>query len=112
MDKSLYKKLPGSTNAQELMHSQYYMCGATNQSILTGLENLLLFVISLEVDYENKIVELYGTIKPSQGKRSKGAGVNDCRPSDTTEVLLKNQSSKNSNKDNGNLKKSTETESS
>jgi hypothetical protein len=37
MDEGLYKKLPGSTNAQESMHSQYYMCGATNQSIITGI---------------------------------------------------------------------------
>ena len=26
-----------STNAQESMHSQYYMCGTTNQSIITGI---------------------------------------------------------------------------
>ncbi|CAJ0635508.1 9718_t:CDS:2 [Entrophospora sp. SA101] len=71
------------------------------------------------VDYENKskghslkygeeerwkkVAELYGTTKSSKGKRSKGAGVNDRRPPDTTEALLKNQSSKNIDKDNGDL---------
>jgi len=78
--------------------------------------------MSLEVDYENKskghslkygeeerwkkVAELYGTTKPSRGKRSKGAGVNDCRPSDTTEAILKSKSSNdNKNLDVGNRKK-------
>src|SRR5690348_10543197 len=72
--------------------------------------------MSLEVDYEDKskghslkygeeerwkkVAELYGTTKPSRGKRSKGAGVNDRRPPDTTVALLKNQSSNNDNRNN------------
>jgi len=87
-----------------------------------GLENLLLFVIALEVDYENKskghslkyghdepwkkVAELYGTTKSSRGKKSKGAGVNDRRPPDTAEAILKNKSSNdNKNLDVSNHKK-------
>jgi hypothetical protein len=37
MNESLYKQLPSSINAQESMHSRYYMCGAISQSIITGI---------------------------------------------------------------------------
>jgi len=77
-----------------------------------GIENLLLFVISLELDYSDrtkgyslvygkaekwkKVAELYGKSKPSRGKgNKKGAGVDDRRPPDTTKRLLKNNDSTN-----------------
>jgi hypothetical protein len=69
-----------------------------------GLENLLLFAISLELDYSDrtkglslwygkaerwkKVAELYGTTKSSRVKKS--AGTKDYRPPDTTSELLKN----------------------
>jgi hypothetical protein len=37
MNEDLSKILPNSTNVQESMHSQYYMCGTANQSIITGI---------------------------------------------------------------------------
>ena len=37
MSEDLSRKLPNSTNAQESMHSRYYLCGTTNQSIITGI---------------------------------------------------------------------------
>ncbi|CAJ0630542.1 8949_t:CDS:2 [Entrophospora sp. SA101] len=81
MDEGLYKKLPGSTNVQESMHSQYYMCGATNQSNNSKGHSLKYG----EEEQWKKVAGLYGTTKPSRGKRSKGAGVNNRRPPDTTE---------------------------
>jgi hypothetical protein len=71
------------------------------------LENLLLFVITLESDYVDrtrghqlrygelerwkKVAEKYGTTKPSRGKNfKKGAGTKDRRPPDTTKDLLNN----------------------
>ncbi|CAJ0644225.1 6081_t:CDS:2 [Entrophospora sp. SA101] len=107
MDKELLKSIPKTINAQESIHNQYYMTGSIQQSIITGLENLLLFVITLESDYRNrikdhqlqygelerwkKIAEKYGTTKPYCGKNSKkGAGIKDRRPPGTTKDLLNN----------------------
>ncbi|CAH1768084.1 9562_t:CDS:2, partial [Entrophospora sp. SA101] len=79
MNPDLAASLPNSTNAQESMHRQYYMCGTTQQSIIT------------EVDFQNrtkghslkygdvepwkKVAELYGSTKPSRKKIKQGAEI-------------------------------------
>ncbi len=52
-----------------------------------------------EVEPWKQIAELYGTTKPSRGKRFKqGAGIDDRRPPDTTKALLSNKNNHRDNK--------------
>jgi hypothetical protein len=41
MNSDLANSLPNSINAQESMHHRYYMCGTTQQSIITGIFYLI-----------------------------------------------------------------------
>jgi hypothetical protein len=50
MNPDLANSLPNSTNAQESMHRRYYMCGATQQSIITGIFSFKMYLKS-EIKY-------------------------------------------------------------
>ncbi|EGG06901.1 uncharacterized protein MELLADRAFT_86319 [Melampsora larici-populina 98AG31] len=91
--------VPDTTNGQESMHRQYYILSSGQYTIMQGFIQLLLFVKSLNRDYDqlrrgipvkygsnwDSVVETLGWSKERTRRRP---DVNDGRPPDTTEALL------------------------
>ena len=101
IDLDIKSSLPGSTNAQESMHSVFYQISDTKNSIPVGFTYLILFAdylknlfdeICLGASINYGIPERWKLPKSIESKKMKYPQKNDGRPPDTTKELLKNNS--------------------